>query len=106
MQKTMAIKRDLLRYADEKQGEERQVEPANSAELISISKPETPVRLVGFIRIGDSVRAVLVVEGVLEVLGVAQESGGYVLLKVDADAGFARVRTPSGEEMTLESEPS
>lgn len=100
------LERDLFRYADEDQIENRQVEPSGVGEPTSVSTPEKPVRLVGFIRIGRSVRAALVVEGVLEVLDVGREAAGYVLLKVDADAGIVRVRTPSGEEMNIESEPS
>ena len=63
-----------------------------------------PIRLVGFVRRGGSVRAALSLEGSVSVVGVGEEAGGYSVLAVDEDAGVT-VRTPDGAELLLAPPP-
>jgi len=59
-----------------------------------------PVRLAGFVRRGEGVKAVLIVEGDAVLLGQGESTGGYTLLSVDETEGV-RLTTPDGSEIGL-----
>ena len=63
-----------------------------------------PVRLVGILHRGGTVKAAIVVEGNLVLLSPGDSSAGYSLLSADEDDG-AVVRTPSGAEIRLSPPP-
>lgn len=60
----------------------------------------SPLRLVGFVRRGDTLRAALSVTGDVIVLAVGEEADGYAVLAIDEDAGVT-VRSPDGSEHLL-----
>jgi len=71
-----------------------------------IADPPTPepVRWVGLVRRGGEVRVALSLLGEVVILAPGETFSGYTLLTVDEDAG-ARLRTPSGAEVTVSPEP-
>jgi hypothetical protein len=62
-------------------------------------EPISPVRLVGFVRRGDNLRAVLSVRGATTVVGAGDDAEGYRVMAVDEDG--VRLRTPTGDELVL-----
>lgn len=58
------------------------------------------VRLVGFVRRGGVLRAVVSLAGNVAVLAAGEEADGYSVLAVDEDAGVT-VRKPDGSEVLL-----
>lgn len=82
----------------------RVVVPAPLAPEMAPSLPApSPVRLVGLVRRGRVLHAALSVSGQLAVLGVGEESDGYVVLAIDEDVGVT-VRTPDGSQQVLSAE--
>lgn len=71
-----------------------------------IEAPPTPgpVRWVGLVRRGGEARVALSLLGEVVILAPGETFSGYTLLIVDEDAG-ARLRTPSGAEITVSPEP-
>jgi hypothetical protein len=59
-----------------------------------------PIRLVGFVRRGGTLRAALSLTGNVAVLAPGEEADGYSVLAVDEDAGVT-VRSPDGAELVL-----
>jgi hypothetical protein len=59
-----------------------------------------PVRLIGLIRRGGQLRAVLSLGGEVVVLGRNEEAAGWRVLRLDDDAGVT-LRGPGGAELTL-----
>jgi hypothetical protein len=59
-----------------------------------------PVRLVGLIRRGGQLRAVLSLGGEMVVLGRNEEAAGWRVLRLDEDAGVV-LQGPGGAELTL-----
>lgn len=62
--------------------------------------PVSPIRLVGFVRKGGRVRAVLSLSGAVTVLAAGEEADGYAVIAIDEDNGVT-VRTPDGSEELL-----
>jgi hypothetical protein len=63
--------------------------------------PEPRARLVGFLRKGGRVSAVLSLDGAVEVVAVDEERRGYRVLAIDEDTGSARLRSPEGETVDV-----
>ena len=66
--------------------------------------PSPAVRVVGLVRRGAELKAALVVEGEMAVVGKGDRAGRYTVLEVDDEAGV-RLRGPAGEEMVLAPPP-
>lgn len=81
----------------------RPVLPSPSPSVTAVATPV--VRLVGFLRKGGALHAIVSMTGEVFVLGVGEEANGYTLLTVDEETG-ARVRGPDGSELTLEVDSS
>jgi hypothetical protein len=62
-------------------------------------EPVSPVRLIGYVRRGDNLRAVLSVRGATTVVGAGDDAEGYRVMAVDEDG--VRLRTPAGDELVL-----
>jgi hypothetical protein len=98
--------RDLFRFGDE-QAPATQPVPAAVAPTATTSAPPAEtlaparVRLVGFVRAGDKVKAALAIDASVDVLGVGEESNGFRLLAIDEDASRTRLRTPEGDEIEV-----
>jgi hypothetical protein len=66
-----------------------------------VSEPPVPsVRLLGLMREGDRVRALLLVDGETALLAVGESLRGYRVAAVDEDA--VRLRQPDGTEVSIE----
>ncbi len=76
------------------------VVPSPLAPEIAPVPTVSPLRLVGFVRRGRMLSAALSLEGQLAVLGVGEESDGYVVLAIDEDVGVT-LRTPDGAQRVL-----
>jgi hypothetical protein len=63
------------------------------------SSPE-PVRLIGLVRQGGRLRAVLAVSGEVDLAGPGEQAGEISVLSVDEDQGV-RIRLPDGRELVL-----
>ncbi|HEY2941537.1 MAG TPA: hypothetical protein VGN09_03795 [Vicinamibacteria bacterium] len=93
--------RDPFRYA-----EERRQGTASAPPPIATARPPTPaastdpLRLVGFVRKGGAVKAVVSIWGETMVMGVGEEARGYKVLSIDEEGGV-RLRGPDGAELTL-----
>jgi hypothetical protein len=76
--------------------------PAPAVEVLAEVRPTPPrVRLVGVVRPpAGVVKAALAVDGEVLLLAPGGAADGYTVLEILDDQGV-RVRTPSGEEMTL-----
>jgi hypothetical protein len=61
--------------------------------------PESPVRLVGILHTGATLRAALSVRGELLVVGVGDDASGYRVLSIDEEG--VRLRGPDGDELAL-----
>jgi hypothetical protein len=94
--------RDLFRFGDSQSPATQPAlaataSPADTAEVAAA--PPSRVRLIGFVRTQRRLKAVVAVEGVINVLGPGEETAGFRLLDLDEDAGRVRLRTPEGEEL-------
>jgi hypothetical protein len=58
-----------------------------------------PVRFVGFVRRGGTLRAALQVHGEPAVVGMGEAAGGYAVVGIDEDG--VRLRAPDGSVLTL-----
>jgi hypothetical protein len=67
---------------------------------LALAPSSEPIRLVGFVRRGGTLRAALSIEGSVSVLAVGEAAGGYSLVSLDEDAGVT-LRTPDGAELLL-----
>jgi hypothetical protein len=61
--------------------------------------PEPPVRFVGLVRRGGTLKAALQVHGEAVVLGMDDAAGGYTVVGIDDDA--VRLRAGDGTILTL-----
>ena len=94
--------RDLFRFGDGQNAGARPAQtPALSpaAEATVTTAPPPRVRLIGFVRTQRHLKAVVALEGTVNVLGSGEEAGGFRILELDQDAGRARLRTPEGDEI-------
>ena len=95
------LTRDPFQYADRQGVSATRVargEPA-AAPPSSTLAAAVPIRLIGFVR-GDTLRAALVIDGEVVLVGVGEKPFGYEVVKVDEDSGV-RMRDRSGETFTL-----
>jgi hypothetical protein len=76
------------------------VPPPLDLQPAAIVEPVSPIRLVGFVRKGGRVRAVLSLSGAVTVLAAGEEADGYAVIAIDEDNGVT-VRTPDGSEELL-----
>lgn len=75
--------------------------PAGSMDAPPARPPaEPPVRLVGILSRGGTLRAALVIRGELALLAVGEQAAGFTLRELDEDAG-ARVEGPDGAILKL-----
>lgn len=75
--------------------------PAGSMDASPAGPPaEPPVRLVGLVSRGGTLRAALVIRGELALLAVGEQAAGFTLRALDEDAG-ARVEGPDGAILQL-----
>jgi Tfp pilus assembly protein PilP len=94
-----AASRDIFRYAD-------QPAPANIHRPAATPRPPIPVpaeaalRLVGILRKGRTLQAVLALSGEVILAKVGERVGGFQVLSIDEESGV-RLRDPDGQEVTL-----
>jgi hypothetical protein len=105
VQATPALARDPFRYAEPRRPLRDPVGsggmPAASDEAAPVAQPaEPPVRLVGILRRGGSLRAALSIRGELALLAVGEQASGFTLRELDEDAG-ARLEGPDGVILQL-----
>ena len=93
--------RDPFRYAEEhRQG------TASAAPAVRAAPPPPPVasanplRLIGVVRKGGTVKAAVSLWGETVVMAEGEESRGYKVLSIDEE-GSVRLRGPDGSELTL-----
>lgn len=95
--------RDIFRYAD-------QPAPANTHRQAAAPRPpipvpaEAPLRLVGILHKGGTLRAVLALSGEVILAKVGERVGGHEVLSIDEESGV-RLRDPEGQEVTLPRPP-
>ena len=95
------LTRDPFQYADRQGASAPRVA---RGEPVAAPPPSTPaaavsIRLIGFVR-GDTLRAALVIDGEVVLVGVGEKPLGYEVVEVDEDSGV-RMRDRSGETFTL-----
>lgn len=73
---------------------------AASQDVLPTVAPPSPVRLVGFVERGQSLRAALVVDGETVLLAVGETAMGYTLVAADLSEGV-RLTGPDGAELRL-----
>ena len=95
--------RDPFRYAEEhRQGTVSAlpaIEVAPSPPPVPVASAN-PLRLIGVVRKGGTVKAAVSLWGETVVMGEGEESRGYKILSID-DEGGVRLRGPDGSELTL-----
>jgi hypothetical protein len=98
--------RDPFRYADERPAGASLPRPMNPVAPPSArSGPSpmasaNPLRLIGLVRKGGTLKAALSMFGETVVLGEGEESRGYRVLSVDEESGV-RLKGPDGSELSL-----
>ena len=99
--------RDPFRYAEEhRQGATSAPAPINAAPSPAPAPTASanPLRLIGVVRKGGTVKAAVSLWGETAVMAVGEESRGYKVLSID-DEGAVRLRGPDGSELTLPPSP-
>jgi len=93
--------RDPFRYAEERRPTAASAPPPIRA---APSPPPVatanPLRLIGVVRKGGTVKAAVSLWGETVVMAEGEESRGYKVLSID-DEGSVRLRGPDGSELTL-----
>jgi hypothetical protein len=99
--------RNLFQYADDARVAAASSPPqlvtvprGSQAPIQAPSGAPAAVRVVGLIRRGGQLKAALVVQGEMTLLGKGERAGGYTVLDVDDEAGV-RLRGPDGAETVL-----
>ena len=94
--------RDPFRYAEEhRQGTASAVPAIKAAPSPPVPVPSAnPLRLIGVVRKGGTVKAAVSMWGETVVMAEGEESRGYKVLSID-DEGGVRLRGPDGSELTL-----
>lgn len=100
-----ALLRDPFRYADAEPrapaAETRPEAPAAPETRPPAAQPTPePIRLIGFVRRGAELNAVIAVAGASFVVAAGDVVEGHQVLSVGEDVGI-RLRAPSGEELRL-----
>jgi len=98
------LSRNPFEYGDGDEGRVRIASPrlVFPSPSPSVTAAATPVvRLVGFLRKGGALHAIVSVTGEVFVLAAGEQANGYTLLTADEETG-ARLRGPDGSELTLE----
>ena len=70
----------------------------HAAPGVALTPPPSPVRLVGFVRQGERLKAALVLDGETVLLAVGEAASGYTLVSAD-DGDGARLTAPDGSEL-------
>jgi hypothetical protein len=97
--------RDPFRYAEEhRQGTPSTPPRINAAPAPAPAASANPLRLIGVVRKGGTVKAAVSLWGETAVMAVGEESRGYKVLSID-DEGGVRLRGPDGVELTLPPSP-
>jgi len=95
--------RDPFRYAEERRQGTASAPPAIQAAPPPRAVPAAsanPLRLIGVVRKGGTVKAAVSMWGETVVMAEGEESRGYKVLSID-DEGGVRLRGPDGSELTL-----
>jgi hypothetical protein len=97
--------RDPFRYSDERLAGTSSSRPIPAAPPSVASGPSpaasaNPLRLIGLVRKGGTLKAALSMFGETVVLGEGEESRGYRVLSVDEESGV-RLKGPDGSELSL-----
>jgi hypothetical protein len=95
--------RDPFRYAEERrQGNASAAPPVKAAPSPppAPAPSANPLRLIGVVRKGGTVKAAVSMWGETVVMAEGEESRGYKVLSID-DEGGVRLRGPDGAELTL-----
>ena len=93
--------RDPFRYAEEhRQGTASAPPPIKAAPSPAPAPSANPLRLIGVVRKGGTVKAAVSLWGETVVMAEGEESRGYKVLSID-DEGGVRLRGPDGSELTL-----
>jgi hypothetical protein len=95
--------RDPFRYLEEPaplRSDPRPPPRALEEEIAAVAPSPPPIRVLGFIRRGDSLLAALSVHGVVVTAGVGESAESHLVLAIDEDAGV-RLRAPDGAEVLL-----
>jgi hypothetical protein len=94
--------RDLFRFGDSQSPMTRPALAPTASAVVPAAAATAPplrVRLIGFVRTQRRLKAVVAVEGAINVLGPGEEASGFRVLDLDEDAARVRLRTPEGDEM-------
>jgi hypothetical protein len=93
--------RDPFRYLEEPAPLRADL-PAPQAlkEQVAVAPTPPPLRLLGFVRRGESLLAALSIYGVVVTAGVGESAESHLVLAIDEDAGV-RLRGPDGAEVVL-----
>jgi hypothetical protein len=97
------VRRDLLRYGMVSTPTAPPVATRAPTVAAVTPAPEAtapPVKLVGVVRKGGSLRAAVAVDGEVVLAVVGQTVGGYTLVSIDPDEGVA-LTGPDGQRTTL-----
>jgi len=95
------VGRDLFEYGGEPAGA-RHTGPAPRPVASATASPTTPpVKLVGVVRHPEGLRAALSVEREVLLVPAGHSAEGYTVVSI-GDDGTVQIRTPQGEEMTLQ----
>jgi hypothetical protein len=95
--------RDPFRYADERPPSAASAPPPIAAAPSPPPAPAAsadPLRLIGVVRKGGTVKAAVSMWGETVLMAEGEESRGYKVLSID-DEGAVRLRGPDGAELTL-----
>ena len=95
--------RDPFRYAEEHRQGAASAAPAIKAASSPAPAPvpsTDPLRLIGVVRKGGTVKAAVSLWGETVVMAEGEESRGYKVLSIDEE-GSVRLRGPDGSELTL-----
>jgi hypothetical protein len=94
--------RDPFRYLEEPAPLRADLLPSRAPkeEIAAAAPTPPPIRLLGFIRRGESLLAALSVYGVVVTAGAGESAESHLVLAVDEDAGV-RLRGPDGAEVML-----
>jgi len=91
--------RDPFRYAEERRPAAASAPPPIMAAPSPVATVN-PLRLIGVVRKGGTVKAAVSMWGETVVMAEGEESRGYKVLSID-DEGGVRLQGPDGSELTL-----
>jgi hypothetical protein len=93
--------RDPFRYLEDPAPLQADLPPPQALkEEVAAAPTPPPLRLLGFVRRGESLLAALSVDGVVVTAGVGESAESHLVLAIDEDAGV-RLRGPDGADVVL-----